>query len=281
MIGGQHFIKMRDDVKLHVRIQDKKAPVWLVATHGIGEHLERHRYLGGLFAGPFNLFQYDLRGHGLSMGRKAYVGDFWDFIYDLEEILNYLKENYQMNRFVLFGHSMGALITSGFLQRVAHKDLYPEIVFLSSPPVGFPGFLGKMIEVVPHSLLIQLTRFPLTIRLGGLVDLNFLSSDKEVRKNYLADPQNLLTLHSKLLLEMVKASRNIFKRPLRPLCPAFVTVGTEDHIIDVSSLLHYFTTIEKDFIVQKFVGAFHEIHNEVEKFRTPYLNFLKESIQLV
>ncbi len=278
MISEQHFIRMRDDVELHAQVQETGASTWLIATHGIGEHLGRHSYIGDLFSGQFNLFQYDLRGHGLSMGRSAYVEDFWDYMHDLEEILCYLKKRYKMNRFALFGHSMGALITAGFLQRMAHKDLYPEVVFLNAPPVGYPGILGKIIEFSPQSILAGLAGLPVSLRLGGLVDLNFLSHDVRVKERYLADTKNALTLHSKLLLEMVKASREVFTRPLRPLCQAFVTVGSCDRVIDVPSLLHYFTMVEKSFILNKFEGAFHEIHNEVEKFRVPYFDFVKESI---
>ena len=64
---------MKDGVELHAKIQETGSPIWLIHTHGIGEHLDRHQYLTDLFGKDFNIFQYDLRGHGRSLGPSAYV----------------------------------------------------------------------------------------------------------------------------------------------------------------------------------------------------------------
>ena len=281
MISEQHFIKMRDQVEIHSQIEEVGSPVWLIATHGVGEHLERHNYLRDLFSGHFNLFQYDLRGHGLSMGDQAYVEDFFDYMKDLKEILIYLQNRYKMKRFVLFGHSMGALITSGFLQSFAEGELYPERVYINAPPVGFPGMLGNIIDLSPRGIFSSLTQLPVSVRLGGLVDLNYLSHDTRVKENYVNDSKNSLTLHTKLLLEIVRASGEVFSRPLRPQCPSYVSVGSEDRVVGVKQLLHYFTMVEKAFTIREFDGAYHEIHNEVEKFRKPYFGYIKECLMPV
>lgn len=278
MISEKHFIKMRDSVEIHAQIQEVGSKIWLIATHGVGEHLGRHSYIGNMFSSKFNVFQYDLRGHGLSTGEQAYVEDFFDYMLDLQEIISYLQQRYKAKRFVLFGHSMGALITAGFLQRFADELTYPELVFLNAPPVGFPGALGKVVQYSPHSIFSSLSKLPMSVRLGGLVDLNYLSHDPRVKPNYENDNRNSLTLHTKLLMEIVRASNIVFSKPLRPRCPAYVTVGTEDKVVGYSQLKNYFSLVENSFIYREFEGAYHEIHNEIEKFKTPYLNHLKECV---
>lgn len=278
MKGEQLFIKMRDDIELHSEVVEKGHDQWLIITHGIGEHLGRHSYFMDLFSSQFNLFFYDLRGHGLSMGESAHINDFQDFILDLSEVLGYLKKRYRMQRFCLFGHSMGALITASFMQNMVSAETYPERVFLSSPPVSFGGPLGPVIRSSPRILFSSLAACPLSAKLGGLVDLNYLSHDPRVKEAYKKDSKNHMKLHSKLLLEMVKCSGETFCRPIGPRCPSFVSVGSEDNIVHPSSLVDYFENIEKSFELKVIDGAFHEVHNEIEKYRTIYFNFLKLSL---
>lgn len=281
MIREKQFIRLRDNVELHTQISEKGSKIWLIATHGIGEHLERHDYLYELFGSKFNICQYDLRGHGLSTGEVGYVEDFFDYMKDLQEVIFYLKERYKMDKFVLFAHSMGALITSGYIQKYADEETYPSLVYLNAPPVGFAGGLGKFIEYAPKGIFKNLAKIPVSVRVGGLLDLNYLSHDPRVKENYVTDNRNLLQLHTKLLLEVVKGSSGVFNRPLRPRCPAFVSVGTEDRIVGYSQLRKYFTMVEKSFNYREFEGAYHEIHNEIEKYRKPYFEHVKASVNSI
>jgi acylglycerol lipase len=281
MISEQHFIKMRDNIELHAQIQEVGAPVWLIVTHGIGEHLNRHLYLKDIAQGKFNILFYDLRGHGLSMGEGAYISDFFEYMEDLKEVLEYLKERYKMERFVLFGHSMGALITAGLIQRYLTEELSPELVYLNAPPVGFYGPLGKIVEYAPRSVFSTLSKLPLSVRLGGMVDLNYLSHDVRVKDEYIKDTRNHLELHSKLVLELVRGSGEVFSRPLRPDCPAYVSYGTDDRVIGVKQLKQFFNFVEKSFEVKEFHGAYHEIHNEIEKYRKPYFDYVTQCLHQV
>lgn len=276
MISEHKFIKLRDGIELHSEIKEKGHNVWLIATHGIGEHLGRHHYLQELFNHEFNICQYDLRGHGRSHGERAYVEDFSLFMEDLEEIIEFLKEHYYMKRYVLFGHSMGALITAGYLQNYAKQDFYPERAFLSAPPVGFGGSAGEIVRYTPKELISGILKLPLSIQLGGFVDLDNLSHDSSVRVTYEEDELNCQRLHTKLVLEMVKASKDIFSRPLRSHCPTYCAIGSGDQIVSVSQAKEYFEEVEKAVILKVIEGAYHEMHNEVKRYREPYFSFLKE-----
>ncbi len=276
MKGEEFFIKLQDDIEIHAEVYEKGHPQWLIVTHGIGEHLGRHHYLKEILGSKFNLFFYDLRGHGLSMGEDAYIHDFQDYIEDLDQLLNYLRKRFRIERYSLFGHSMGALITSSYMQRKVSEDFYPEKVYLNAPPVGFGGPGGGIVKVAPHALFGALAKSPLSVRLGGLVDLNYLSHDPLVAQRYREDTRNHLTLHTKLILEMVKCSGETFNKPLNVNCSSYVSVGSGDKIVCPKSLIDYFTYIEKSFDLKVFDGAFHEIHNEIEKYRLPYFEHLKD-----
>jgi alpha-beta hydrolase superfamily lysophospholipase len=278
MIGEQQFITIDDDIEIHAKIYECGAPLWLVITHGVSEYSERHNFLVDLFSGKFNLFFYYLRGHGLISGKRVYVEDFSDYARDLEAILKYLKSRYRMERFVLYGHSMGGLITSDFIKNFSHKDLYPELVYLSSPPVGIGGPVGKVVNNLPSIAFSTAAQLPLSLRLKGLVVQDKLSHDPQVNEDAKNDPLCAHSLHTKLAIELVKASRMVYQGPLNPNCPAFVSVGTGDEIVCPESLIEYFTHTETNFSLKVIPEAYHEIHFEIERFRKPYFDFMKESI---
>lgn len=275
MFMDKKFLKMRDGAELYLQIKESSSPVWIIATHGVGEHMDRHKYIPEIFGHDFNIFQYDLRGHGRSTGKKAYISDFSLYMEDLLEITKFLKEKYRMNRYILFGHSMGALISCSFVQNYVDQNLYPERLIVNAPPCGADGILGKIIKILPSTLFKKVGTIPYSIPLGGLVDLKYLSHDPRIKEDYINDSLNALKLESKLLLEIMRVSKETFSRPIRAKCPSFVSIGSADRVVGAKDLIEYFTIVDKSFQLKVFEGAYHEIHNEIEKYKKPYFEYLK------
>jgi alpha-beta hydrolase superfamily lysophospholipase len=271
-------IPAHDGLKLKALVKENGAPVWLVVTHGMGEHFMRHQHLLKLFPQQYNFLMYDLRGHGRSEGDRANVRAFGDFRQDLQSVLDYLKRDFHMKRFVLFGHSLGGLITADWLQNLATPECYPEKVFLSSPPVGAAGLLGPLFGNAPLLVHKALTDLPVSVPLSGMLDLRRLSHDGRVLQAYMADELVQLKIHSHLFFETLRAGREVFSRPLRAACPLFVSIGTGDGLVNPAMLVDYFTRVEKNAKLFKVEDGYHELHNEIEKYRAPYVDFLKASL---
>lgn len=279
MISETKSIKMRDGVYLNSEIVEKGQSKWLIVTHGLGEHQKRHHYLYELFSQEYNICFYDLRGHGQSKGKRAYVNSFKDYVLDLGEVIDYLGENYSMKNFVLHGHSMGALVVSSFMQNEVREDFYPSKVYLSSPPVAGSGTLGGFFHhVAPMKLLYALKSLPITLPVEGLLDLSKLSHDPRVYEAYVTDPLNCMKIHTKLFFEILTEAREVFAKPLRVNCDLFCSIGSIDGIIDPKPAIKFFSEIEKNCQLKVIEGAYHEVHNEIEKFRLPMFEFLKESL---
>lgn len=266
-----------DGTPLKCLIRETGSNKWLIVTHGLGEHLGRHEFFLKLFSQNFNIAIYDVRGHGRSGGKRAWVEHFSDFSKDLGCVIDYLKKDFSMQTFYLFGHSMGGLITADFMQNHVKDDAYPEKVFLSSPAVGAPGLMGPAFANAPKFMLEALTKLP-TIPLAGVLNLRKLSHDSRVYENYIKDEYTVLKIQTKLYLEIMKASREVFSRPLRIKCPLYVSIGTADVLVHPGLLIKYFTEVEKNAQLKTIEGGRHELHNEVEKYRKPYLNFLRQSL---
>jgi alpha-beta hydrolase superfamily lysophospholipase len=163
------------------------------------------------------------------------------------------------------------------MQNHVKDDVYPEKVFLSSPAVGAPGLMGPVFANAPKFLLDSLTKLP-TIPVGKVLNLRKLSHDSRVYESYIKDEFTILKIHTKLYLEVMKANREVFSRPLRIKCPLYVSIGTEDVLVHPKLLIKYFTEVEKNAQLKIIDGGYHELHNEIEKYRRPYLNFLRQSL---
>lgn len=278
MISEKKKVELRDGVKLHLDIKENGSSHWLVVTHGLGEHCGRHQYIYKLFSQYFNICLYDLRGHGQSEGKRAYVESFKDFTQDLGEVLSYLETTYTMKNYILIGHSMGGLITASYMQNAVSDQLYPKKVFLSGPAVAGTGLAGKAFQLAPIKLLERLANLSLSIPVAGLLDLSKLSHDPRIYENYVTDDLNCLKVHTKLFLEILNEARHVFCRPLRLKCPLFCAVGSKDGLVNPQAIIDYFQTIEKNGNLFICDGGYHELHNEIEKYREPYFAFLKDSI---
>jgi alpha-beta hydrolase superfamily lysophospholipase len=266
-----------DGTPLKCLVRENGNSKWLIVSHGLGEHLGRHEYMLKLFSQTFNVAIYDLRGHGRSGGRPGYVEDFRDFFRDLDAVIEYLRKEFNLKDYALMGHSMGALVTAGYMQNLVKRDQYPEKVFLSAPVVGAPGVAGPLVAGSPSFILEALCKTP-TLPLGGILNLRKLSHDSRVYDAYVKDEYTHKKIHSKLLFEILRMAREVFSRPLRIECQLFVALGTGDSIVSSELAIDYFREVEKSAQVRVYDGAYHELHNEVDKWRKPYLQFLRESL---
>ena len=270
---------MGDGIELYAPLEEGGRGTWAIFSHGIGEHRGRHRYLREILGPHYNLLRYDLRGHGLSLGPRGTIDHFSHYARDLADIISHLRTSHQMNRYILLGHSMGALITCDYLGRFATPDFYPEKFFITAPPVGFPGILGALVDRLGDNIFKKLSSYcPPSFHVGGLVDIKGLSHDPKVREHYLEDGLCQKSPCFKLFIELARASKSVFSAPLRVRCPSFVAYGTADPIVDGRRLDHYFGREDSSFEVCRIEGGLHELHNEIEKYRAPYLEFLKEAL---
>jgi alpha-beta hydrolase superfamily lysophospholipase len=58
----------------------------------------------------------------------------------------------------------------------------------------------------------------------------------------------------------------------------FCSVGTGDVVVDSATKIKYFKSMDKNAKLLVVKNGYHELHNEIEKYREEYFNFLKESI---
>ena len=169
-----------DGTPLHVRHWPPTGDAWarVLIVHGIGEHSGRYERTGRLMAeAGLDVHAFDLRGHGLSGGRRVYVRRWDDFLDDVEVRLSALRT--LGLPVVLFGHSMGALIA---LTYACSNRPKPDLLVLSAPPLraavpGWQRLLAPLLGTVAP-----------TVVLSNPISGDQLSHDPAVGVAYFADP---------------------------------------------------------------------------------------------
>ncbi|MCT4641523.1 MAG: lysophospholipase [Bacteriovoracaceae bacterium] len=266
------------DINYNVNIIEHGAPYWLVIVHGLGEHSQRHEHLYGLFASDFNIISFDLRGHGKSSGKRACVDSFNDFIQDLSFIINFLIKEYRMEKYILFGHSMGGLVVRSYISSDL-MSLKPKAVFFSSPAFGTVGALGRFVSKTPKSILNKIIGLQDGLYLKGVLDLKKLSHDPTVYENYIKDELNSLKINIKLLLSIIKQINIIANKDIDSSISLFGAIGSKDALVCPDSVKSFFVKNKIEEQLCFIEGAYHELHNEIQKYKTPYIEFLKKSIR--
>lgn len=148
----------------------------VLIVHGIAEHSGRYDHVvKSLNKANFNVFRFDLRGHGKSGGKTGYVKNLDVLLKDVNYLVKIIKDKYPGKMFIL-GHSLGGGIANiyasqyqnidGYISSGAATDMVPQM---------------KPFKVIPYQLLHGVT-------IKNNLSNNSLASIKEVEDDYQNDP---------------------------------------------------------------------------------------------
>jgi acylglycerol lipase len=212
-----------DGTPLHVRGWSAPGKPWarVLIVHGIGEHSGRYERTGRLMAAAgLDVQAFDLRGHGLSGGRRVYIRRWDDYLDDVEVRLAALRE--PGLPLVLFGHSMGALIA---LTYVCSGRPAPDLLVLSAPPLdarvpAWQRLLAPILGVVAP-----------TVVLANPISGDQLAHDPAVGIAYFADPLVQPRSTTRLGAQLLSAAKRARSELVRLNVPTLVIHGGADTLV--------------------------------------------------
>ena len=212
-----------DGTPLHLRHWAPSGKPWatVLLVHGIGEHSGRYERTGRLMAeAGIDVHAFDIRGHGLSGGRRVYVRVWDDYLDDLAVRVAAVRE--PGVPLVLFGHSMGALIA---LTYACSDRPAPDLLVLSAVPLDarVPGWQRALAPI--------LSRLAPTAILANPITGEQLSRDPAVGKAYFADPLVQPRSTTRLGAELLKAMKRGREGLDRLRIPALVIHGGGDTLV--------------------------------------------------
>jgi acylglycerol lipase len=153
----------------------------LLIVHGLKDHSARYSELvDAIILRGFDIHAFDLRGHGRSTGKRAYVNKFDDLVSDLEIFVKMLQEKNPDLPLFVFGHSMGG--TTVALSSIKNKVKFDGII-LSAVALKPGESISRFLIFITRLLGSLFPHLPLM----NLPNQNF-SRDPKVIDAMSADP---------------------------------------------------------------------------------------------
>ena len=255
------FKSMRDLKIYHQAwLSEGEVKAILMIVHGVGEYSGRYTNVVNRFV-PLGYAVYGLDhiGHGKSEGEREMVNRFEDFTEPLTTYYQKIIEQHPGIPVFIYGHSMGALITSFYL--LDHQEKFIGAI-ISAPPVVVPA------NITPFTITLGKILSTIAPKMGLIgLDTNYLSHDKRVVETYNTDP---MVFHGKmparLSAEMLRAMTRVSDEAARITLPLFILHGSGDQIVDLAGAkMLYEKANSTDKTLKIYEGLYHEVHNELDR----------------
>ncbi|NOY54856.1 MAG: alpha/beta hydrolase [Actinobacteria bacterium] len=242
----------RDGTMIAVRRWPAQGPkAAMLIIHGLGEHSGRYDHVARfLNKRGIDVTAFDLRGHGLSGGRRGYVGRWSDYLDDVEDRL--VETRSIGVPVVLYGHSLGGLIAISYATSGRPQ---PDALIASAP--GLQDNLKPMLHVLPKILGPLLPTLAVATGITG----DQLSRDPAVGEAYFADPLVLTKATLRLAAEALQAQVTTIGRLTNISVPTLTIQGSEDSLVPPSAS----ALLEPHAKRILYEGLRHECHNEPEQ----------------
>jgi alpha-beta hydrolase superfamily lysophospholipase len=261
MIHKDYTWKSKDGITLYGQswMPENSPRTVIQYVHGFKDHSGRfERWAVRLSEHGYGVIAVDLRGHGRSEGRRGYAKNFNSYIDDVAILSEKSRELYPHAVHVLYGHSLGGNIVANYL---ISEKLLPDAAVISSPwfELALRPSLFKMVlaqiarRILPYSLF------------QSDLDVNAISRDKKVIREYNADPLVHNSISPKIFFEIeqqgAKASKTIYKINI----PLLVMHGTGDLITSHRASRNFVRNASGRTTYTEWPGSFHELHNDINE----------------
>ncbi len=254
------YLKAKSGNRIYYKSDKLESPkATVLINHGFAEHLGRYDYLAKeLNQSGYNVYRYDLRGHGRSGKRKGHIESYKDFVDDCREMVDLIQANGEEEIFML-GHSMGGLVT--FLYGIEYKDTLKGQI-LSGAAVGkLPSVRGI------RPILLKIINVFFSNRMMENPVTDDICSDPQVVEAYREDPLVLKEATVNFYVEFLLNAANYALDHLKEYSyPCLILQGEKDKIVpkEIAKKLHSEIS-SKDKKIKIYEDLFHEILNEKSK----------------
>ncbi len=257
---GEGWIVKSPKIKLFYRIYEPVSPIaTVVIVHGLNEHTERYQHVAEFLADRYRVVCFDQRGHGHSSGRQAHINRFYDFVEDLDFVLEFCEDNTR-EPLILLGHSMGGQVVCNYLGHFSHHNIKGVITSSANLKIAF--------HVSPLKMKVGkwvANKFPQT-RFPNDVNPEWISHDKSVVEKFIKDPLGQKRITARLALEIYNNTLTVNQMASKIKIPALMLHGGDDKISAVQGTLDFFKDLgSKDKTLKIYDHMYHEIFNEIDK----------------
>lgn len=239
----------------------ERARAALVVVHGLGEHSGRYAEFGERMAGyGISTFAMDLRGHGLSEGRRGHVPSFDIFLQELDRFRREVEglADFKVPLFLL-GHSLGGLISLRYQEEYNTRF---EGAIIISPWLATAVTVPRWKANAAQALARILPSLPFKANIRA----EHVSRDSDIVDAYRADPLVHDTVTPRFFSEISSAMGLALQRSDRIQEPLLFMAAGDDRLVDTERSLTFARSIAaSDLTIRVYAGHFHELLNELDR----------------
>ncbi|WP_280769999.1 alpha/beta hydrolase [Salipaludibacillus daqingensis] len=242
-------------------VDHTKAKGVFVIVHGAGEYHARYKWIiEQLNRMDYHVIMGDLPGQGTTPGPRGHVPTFDLYIETVNKWLKEAKE-YDLPT-ILFGHSMGGLISTRTLMK-EDVNYLPDMVILSSPCFG----LFNKTPFSKKTVSLMLNKVTPSLRFNSALEPGSGTRDPQMRAR--DEKDNLLI--KKVSIRWYRELENSIKFAHQhvdtfPEIPLLVMQGGDDRIVSKFRVKEWFNRVDiSDKYYKEWEGLYHEVLNEPEK----------------
>jgi alpha-beta hydrolase superfamily lysophospholipase len=236
----------------------------VLMVHGYADHSARYDHVVARWLEQgLTVARFDLRGHGRSGGPRGHVDHFEDYVRDVRDLLNRLRDEpvwaASVGKPILFAHSMGGLISSYAAAElgdgIAGLAMTSPFFGVARPVPAIQVAIGKVVARVAPRL-----RQPSGLQAGDM------THDAARVKAYAEDPLGFQHVTVGWFLEIQRAQASAVDVARRLSVPVFCIAGGDDRVVSLDATRRFFgalgTATRAELVVLP--GLFHEVLNEPE-----------------
>ncbi|MEK7918423.1 lysophospholipase [Burkholderia contaminans] len=236
----------------------------IALVHGLAEHAGRYAALAGrLNAAGIDVLAIDLRGHGQSPGKRAWVERFDGYLNDADALVAEAARG--NSPLFLMGHSMGGAVAALYaIERAPTRGHALTGLVLSSPALAPGRDVPRWMLAVSRVISRVWPTFP-----AIKIDAALLSRDPAIVAANRADP---LVHHgavpARTGAEILDAMARIESGRGGLRVPVLVYHGTEDELTEPDGSRAFGAHVgSPDRTLTLYEGGFHETMNDLERDR--------------
>ncbi len=270
------FFKSFDGIPIHFRhtVHKQSCETTIIHLHRGHEHSERIiPFAESLALSNTRHFAFDLRGHGLSGGPKAWAKNFQVWVKDLNEFVKYLKSEHKVKSesIIIVANSVGAVTAASWILR--YNPQIAGCVF------GAPAFSIKLYVPLAHFALKCLMKFTEKGFVTSYVKSSMLTNSQSEAQAYDSDPMISKKIGVNVLVTLLDEAKWILSRAQDFETPVLILSASKDFVVKSKPQKLFFERVSSP--IKRFVSlpkSKHAVFHEENKSEIAQLcrNFISE-----